>query len=336
MKKLHLAIIGATGIVGQKILDIITEQNIPFTELTLYGSNRSAGQTVIHNMQSYLIQELTLENINADIDLAFFAAGGEISKQYIPLFTAQGIYVVDNSSMFRQDPHTPLVIPEINAHVLTKGQFLVANPNCSTTQALLPLFVLQQLGSLTSIDYTTYQAVSGSGKAGIDDLTRTQAGEPSRNYPYSIADNVLPHIDIFLDNGFTKEEIKMVEETHKILADTTLAISATCVRVPIKNTHAVSIIAQTKTPVAVDTFRDALKAAAGITLYDEPKQLHYPLAQLADEQDNVFVGRIRQDLFDPCKIHFYCVADNLRKGAATNSVQIGKVIIEKFILSEGM
>lgn len=336
MKKLHLAIIGATGIVGRKILAIITEQNLPFTELTLYGSSRSAGQTIIHNTKSYQIQELTSDNINADIDLAFFAAGGDISKLYVPLFTAQGIYVVDNSSMFRQDDDIPLVIPEINAHVLKKEHFLVANPNCSTTQALLPLFVLQQLGGLQSIDYTTYQAVSGSGKAGVDDLIRTKVGETPQNYPYSIADNLLPHIDVFLDHGFTKEEIKMVEETQKILENDTLAISATCVRVPIKNTHAVSVIAQTKSPIDLETFRNALQSFNGITLYDNPKKLEYPLAQLADEQDNVFVGRIRQDLFNPCKIHFYCVADNLRKGAATNSVQIGKAIIKQFIINEGM
>lgn len=326
-KKYHVAIVGASGLVGRKMLQVLEERQFPVGDLTLLASERSAGKTIQFKGQDYIIQELTEDSLKAPIEIALFSAGGETSLKYAPIASQNGLFVIDNSSAWRMDPHVPLVVPEVNGHVLNSNDKLIANPNCSTIQSLVPLLALKEYG-IERIVYNTYQAVSGAGQAGISDLVNHE----TKKFPYSINENVIPQIDVFTESGYTKEELKMVEETRKILELPDLPVTATCVRVPIHTSHAVSINVQLASDFNLDTIRGALGQIPGVKVVDDPSQLVYPLQADAADKDEVLVGRIRRDTSIPYGLNLWVVADNLRKGAATNSVQIAESLIQQGIL----
>ena len=321
MKRVNLAIVGATGMVGQTFLQVLEDLDVPVGELVLLASQRTAGQTVSFKGRDYTVELLTPQALDpARFQYALFSAGGSVSTEYAPLAAKAGITVIDNSSAWRMDPAVPLVVPEVNFDAIGPQDHLIANPNCSTIQSVLPLKVLHDLFGLSRVVYTTYQAVSGSGYRGTADLARTQRGEKPAFYRHPIADNCLPEIDVLLPIGYTKEEQKMIDETRKILGDDAMAVSATCVRVPVRNGHSVAINVTTKRPFDLDQLHEALAAAPGIGLRIEPE--NYPTARQASGQDLVLVGRIRPDDSFPNTLHLWTVADNIRKGAATNAVQI--------------
>lgn len=326
-KKYHIAIVGASGVVGRKMLQVLEERNFPVGDLTLLASARSAGKSITFKGKDYVIEELTASSLTHPIEIALFSAGGETSLKYAPIARQNGIFVIDNSSAWRMDPTIPLVVPEVNGHVLNKDDKLIANPNCSTIQSLVPLLVFKPYG-IERIVYNTYQAVSGAGQAGINDLVNHE----SNKFPYSINENVIPQIDVFTDSGYTKEEIKMIEETRKILEMPDLPVTATCVRVPIHTSHAVSINIQLANDFDLEVIRKALVKIPGVLLVDDPEHLRYPLQAEAADHDEVFVGRIRRDPSVPYGLNLWVVADNLRKGAATNSIQIAEALIQKGIL----
>lgn len=327
-KLYNIAIVGATGLVGTKFIQILEEYNLPINNLYLFASSRSAGKKLKFNNKEYIVEELNDENIKKNIDIALFSAGAKISEIFAPKFKDLGAIVVDNSSQFRMDPEVPLVIPEVNPEDAFKNKGIIANPNCSTTQCMLPLKVLYDNYGITRVEYSTYQAVSGSGVNGINDLEKTLRGEKPTNYPYPIANNCLPHIDVFLENGYTKEEMKMVNETHKIMNDDTIKVTATCVRVPIFFSHAVNMTVTLKNDFDVEIVKKQMSSFPGIILKDDIDNLIYPLNTEATGSDEVYVGRIRRDISTEKTIHVWCVSDNTRKGAASNTVQIAKLLIE--------
>ncbi|WP_114570616.1 aspartate-semialdehyde dehydrogenase [Exiguobacterium flavidum] len=317
----HVAVIGATGAVGQKMLQVLEELDFPVSTLSAYASERSAGGTVSFKGQDVTIKALSPSITEDGIDVALFAAGGTVSEQYAPLLAESGTLVVDNSSAFRMRDDIPLVVPEVNPEVITAESRLIANPNCSTIQSVVALAPLTPLG-ITRVNYTTYQAVSGSGQKGIEDLARGERGEEPVNYPHPIYDNILPHIDVFLENGYTKEEQKMIDETRKILQMPELPVSATCVRVPVKNAHSVAINVTFEQETTVEAIRSLLSGAPGVVLIDDVRNNAYPMPLDASGTDDVYVGRIRRDDSMKNTFHLWCVADNIRKGAATNAVQV--------------
>ncbi len=321
MKKYNLAVVGATGLVGSTFLKVLAEYDFPINQLHLFASSRSVGKIISYRGKDYVIEELN-ENCFNGIDIALFSAGGSVSMQYAPIAEKSGAIVVDNSSAWRMEKGVPLIIPEINIDDYTGQRKIIANPNCSTIQSVLPLKVLFDKFGLERVVFTTFQAVSGSGQKGIEDLDRTKKGEKPQFYPYDISNTCIPQIDAFCDNGYTKEEMKMVNETRKILHDENLPISATCVRVPVKNSHAVSIMAQLSKKFEIKEIFDAFNDYPGITLYDDVSKLVYPISTIATGNDNVYVGRIRKDLSNENSVLFYTVSDNVRKGAASNAVQI--------------
>lgn len=328
----HVAVIGATGAVGQKMLQVLAELDFPVRQISAYASARSAGKTVQFKGQDVTIQALSEQITEDGIDVALFAAGGTISEQYAPLLAAAGTLVVDNSSTFRMQADIPLVVPEVNPQAIGPNDRLIANPNCSTIQSVVALAPLQQFG-LQRINYTTYQAVSGSGQKGIEDLARGSRGEEPVNYPHPIHDNILPHIDVFLPDGYTKEEQKMIDETRKIFRLPELPVSATCVRVPVTNAHSVAINVTFEQETTVEVIREALRQAPGVVLVDDVSQNQYPMPLDASGTDDVYVGRIRQDQSLANTFHIWCVADNIRKGAASNAVQVARQALESSIHS---
>lgn len=328
----HVAVIGATGAVGQKMLQVLAELDFPVRQISAYASARSAGKTVQFKGQDVTIQALSEQITEDGIDVALFAAGGTISEQYAPLLAAAGTLVVDNSSAFRMQADIPLVVPEVNPQAIGPDDRLIANPNCSTIQSVVALAPLQQFG-LQRINYTTYQAVSGSGQKGIEDLARGSRGEEPVNYPHPIHDNILPHIDVFLPDGYTKEEQKMIDETRKIFRLPELPVSATCVRVPVTNAHSVAINVTFEQETTVEAIREALRQAPGVVLVDDVSQNQYPMPLDASGTDDVYVGRIRQDQSLANTFHIWCVADNIRKGAASNAVQVARQALESSIHS---
>ncbi|WP_214829233.1 aspartate-semialdehyde dehydrogenase [Exiguobacterium algae] len=323
----NVAVVGATGAVGQKMIEVLTEYEFPINELLLYASARSAGKTVQVNGQDIVIRELSDLIYTDAIDIALFSAGGSISEQYAPRLSEQGVIVIDNSSAFRMQEGIPLVVPEVNRVELSPDKSLIANPNCSTIQSVVALAPLSDVYGLTRVAYTSYQAVSGSGQKGIDDLERGAQGEAPQNYPYPIYNNVLPHIDVFLENGYTKEEQKMIDETRKILNAPDLGVTATCVRVPVRNSHAVSITVTLERGATLEEVRAVLADAPGVVLMDNPTELLYPTPLDTNGKDEVYVGRVRRDDSQPNTFHLWCVADNVRKGAAANAVQIAQCMI---------
>ena len=328
----HVAVIGATGAVGQKMLQVLAELDFPVRQISAYASARSAGKTVQFKGQDVTIQALSEQITEDGIDVALFAAGGTISEQYAPLLAAAGTLVVDNSSAFRMQADIPLVVPEVNPQAIGPNDRLIANPNCSTIQSVVALAPLQQFG-LKRVNYTTYQAVSGSGQKGIEDLARGSRGEEPVNYPHPIHDNILPHIDVFLPDGYTKEEQKMIDETRKIFQLPELPVSATCVRVPVTNSHSVAINVTFEQETSVAAIRAALAEAPGVVLVDDVSQNQYPMPLDASGTDDVYVGRIRQDQSLANTFHIWCVADNIRKGAASNAVQVARQALESSIHS---
>ena len=332
MKKYNVAIVGATGLVGQTFLKVLKERNFPVEKLYLYASARSAGKTVNFVGKDYTVIELKDENIKDDIDVALFSAGGNMSKEYAPKFKAKGAIVIDNSSAWRMEKDIPLVVPEANPEALDGHNGIIANPNCSTIQVMPVLKVLADKYGLKRIVYSTYQAVAGSGQKGIDDLEANLKGEPSKNYPHQIAFNLLPHIDSFLDNGYTKEEMKMVEETRKILGLPDLKVTATCVRVPVKMGHAVSVNVELENSFDLKDVFKAFEEKEGVVVKDDASKNVYPMPIEAEDTDEVYVGRIRRDESVENGLNLWVVADNIRKGAATNTIQIAETLIKKGVI----
>ena len=332
MKKYNVAIVGATGLVGQTFLKVLKERNFPVEKLYLYASAKSAGKTVNFVGKDYTVIELKDENIKDDIDVALFSAGGDMSKEYAPKFKAKGAIVVDNSSAWRMEKDIPLVVPEANPEALDGHNGIIANPNCSTIQVMPVLKVLADKYGLKRVIYSTYQAVAGSGQKGIDDLEANLKGEPSKNYPHQIAFNLLPHIDSFLDNGYTKEEMKMVEETRKILGLPDLKVTATCVRVPVKMGHAVSVNVELENSFDLKDVFKAFEEKEGVVVKDDVLKNVYPMPIEAEDTDEVYVGRIRRDESVENGLNLWVVADNIRKGAATNTIQIAETLIKKGVI----
>ncbi|MBG9982023.1 aspartate-semialdehyde dehydrogenase [Aerococcaceae bacterium DSM 111020] len=322
-KEYHIAVVGASGVVGRTIIEVLEEHELPISNLQLFASARSAGKTIPFRGEDIVIEELTEESLQSPIQIAIFSAGGDTSKKYAPIAAANGVTVIDNSSAFRMDENKKLIVPEINGKILTTEDKIIANPNCSTIQSVLPIAVIHDKYSIERIVYSTYQAVSGAGQAGISDLENGT----TENFQYPIVETVIPQIDVFQDNGYTKEEEKMINETHKILGDTNIGVTATCVRVPIKTSHAVSINIQTTKSFDIDEIREFLANTPGITVIDDIENNRYPLQHEAAGKDDVFVGRIRRDHSIENGLNLFVVSDNLRKGAATNSVQIAEQLI---------
>ena len=329
MKNYKVAIIGATGLVGRTFLKVLKERNFPVEKLYLYASANSAGKKIEFNGTEYTVMELKDENIANDIDIALFSAGGGVSLEYAPKFKAKGAVVIDNSSAWRMDKNIPLVVPEANPEALKNHPGIIANPNCSTIQVMPILKVLQEKYGLKRVIYSTYQAVAGSGQKGLNDLEANLKGEPSKGYPHQIAFNALPHIDVFLDNGYTKEEEKMINETRKILNLPDLKVTATCVRVPIRFGHAVSVNVELEKPFELEDVINAFEEKEGIIVQNDGKNNIYPMPINAQDTDEVYVGRIRKDFSAENALNLWVVADNIRKGAATNTIQIAETLIKE-------
>jgi len=322
----NVAIVGATGNVGRKFLKILEERNFPVKKLYLFASKRSAGKTLKFKGEDVLVEELCEANIeNKKIDFALFSAGGSVSLEFAPIFAKHGAVVIDNSSAWRMDKEVPLVVPEVNPEDVKWHKGIIANPNCSTIQAMVALKPLYDKYGIKRIVYSTYQAVSGAGIQGILDL---QEGT-TKKFPYPILGNVIPHIDVFLDNGYTKEEIKMIEETKKILHDDNLRITATTVRVPVLNAHSESINVELNSEFELENVVDLFNSSKGIIVHDDVENLKYPTPLELSGKDEVFVGRIRRDFSLDNGLNLWVVADNIRKGAALNAIQIAEILINE-------
>ncbi len=328
MKKVNLAVVGATGMVGRTFLKVLKERNFPINNLYLMASKRSAGTTLEYDGKEYVVEELTEHSFDKPIDIALFSAGGSTSEKFAPIAASHGVIVVDNSAQWRQDPKVPLVVPECNPEDISWNSGIIANPNCSTIQAVAVLKPLDDKYKIKRVVYSTYQAVSGAGVAGWKDLEDGLKGEAPKKFPHPIAGNCLPHIDVFMDNGYTKEEMKMIWETRKILHDPDLKVTATTVRVPVFNSHSESINVEFENPVDVEDVKKILSEAPGVVVVDDPAHDSYPLALDAAGTDDVYVGRIRRDESVDNGINLWVVADNIRKGAATNAVQIAQILAE--------
>jgi len=329
MKKVNLAIVGATGMVGRTFLEVLEKRDFPIENFYVFASARSAGKTITFRGKEYVIEELTEQSFDRPIDIALFSAGGSISQKFAPIAASKGCVVVDNSSAWRMDPNVPLVVPEVNPEDIKKHKGIIANPNCSTIQAVVALKPIHEYYTIKRIIYTTYQAVSGAGMGGWADLEEGLKGNPPKKFPHPIANNCLPHIDSFLDNGYTKEEMKMVEETRKIFHSPDLKITATTVRVPVFNGHSEAINVEVEKPFELEELKGIFKKAPGIIVQDDPQNDIYPLATETTGKDEVFVGRIRRDESVENGINLWVVADNIRKGAATNTIQIAELLVQE-------
>ena len=328
MKKYKVAVVGATGLVGSTFLKVLKEYNFPIEELTLFASSKSAGKTINYNGKDYVVKALEKGCFDG-IEIALFSAGGKVSEEWAVEAEKSGAVVIDNSSAWRMVKECALIVPEINIDAFDNARKIVANPNCSTIQSVLPLKPLQDKFGLKRVVYTTYQAVSGSGQKGRDDLIRTLKGEEPQFYPYNISQTCIPQIDSFADGGYTKEELKMVNETRKNLGLPNLLVSATCVRVPVLNAHAVSCMVELDKPFTLEEIKEAFASQKGIKVVDNPEKSEYPVSTIANDNDLVYVGRIRRDLSCENGILFYVVSDNIRKGAAANAVQIANTLISE-------
>ena len=330
MKKFKIAIVGATGLVGRSFIKVLEEKNLPIESYTLFASKRTAGTKLTLLGKEYEVQELTEHSFDSGFDYALFSAGGEISKKYAPIAAKRGCIVIDNSSYFRMHDDVPLVVPEVNFEDAYKNKGIIANPNCSTIQAMLPLKALDDKYKIKRVIYSTYQAVSGAGKDALDDLKNEDGSKPLKKFPHPIFDNCLPHIDSFLDNGYTKEEMKMINETRKILHHPDLRVTATTVRVPVSNSHSESINVEFEKDYKMDDLVSTLRNFPNIIVVDNPEKNEYPMPINTTGHDEVFVGRIRRDESVKSGVNLWVVADNIRKGAASNAVQIlEKLISEK-------
>jgi aspartate-semialdehyde dehydrogenase len=329
MRKANIAIVGATGMVGRTFLKVLEERDFPIDNLYLFASQKSAGSTLEFKGKNYVVEELKEEVFKRDIDIALFSAGGDISLKFAPIAKENGMVVVDNSSAWRMNVDVPLVVPEVNPEDVNWHNGIIANPNCSTIQAVVPIKALHEAFKVKRIIYSTYQAVSGSGNSGIMDLENGIQGQENKKYPHQIAFNCIPHIDVFMDNGYTKEEVKMMEETKKILNDYDLKVTATTVRVPVRHGHSISMNLEFEKSFELEEIYNVLENAEGIVVQDDLKNNIYPMAINAEGTDEVYVGRIRRDFSADNGINLWVVADNIRKGEATNAVQIAELILEK-------
>lgn len=328
MKEYKLAIVGATGLVGRKVIEVLQEYDLPISECTMFATRKSAGTDFFFKGKQCIVQELKNDSFDAGFDFAIFSAGAEASKHFAPIAASKGCIVIDNSSAFRMDEDVPLVVPEVNPEEIANNHGIIANPNCSTIQAVIPLKALDDKYKIKRVVYSTYQAVSGAGQEGVNDLENGLEGMPPKKFPYPIVNNCLPHIDSFLENGYTKEEEKMINETRKILKRPDLKITATTVRVPVINSHSESINVEFENNFELDDLKATLENAPGVIVQDDPENMVYPLATQATGHDESFVGRIRRDYSVDSGINFWCVSDNIRKGAASNAVQILQKLIE--------
>ena len=335
IKDMKVAVVGATGLVGTRMLEVLAERNFPVTELLPVASAKSVGRKITFQGKEWTVVSAE-DAIAARPDLALFSAGGGTSAELAPKFAAVGTRVVDNSSQWRMDPTKKLVVPEINGDVLEESDYIIANPNCSTIQMLLPLWPLHKAYTIKRIVVSTYQSVTGTGYKAMDQMTAERAGgkwgEYPAVYPHPIDQNILPHIDSFLETGYTKEEMKMVNETHKIFGDDSIGVSPTTVRVPVQGGHSESINLEFEKEFTLEDVRKMMEETPGVTLQDDPANCVYPMPLYAWGKNDVFVGRFRKDPSVKSGLNFWCVADNLRKGAATNAVQIAEKLIEKGFL----
>ncbi len=325
-----VAVVGATGMVGQKMLQVLEERQFPVKELIPIASQQSAGETVQFQGTPITVQPLD-ENLFKGVDFALFSAGASVSREFAPKAVARGATVIDNSSAWRMEPDVPLIVPEVNPHAVRATDQLIANPNCSTIQMVVALHPLHRKFQIKRIVVATYQSVTGSGKQAVqqlnEELTTGKATRPF--YPHPIAYNCLPHIDVFMEDGYTKEEHKMIFETRKILEDDTIGVSPTTVRVPVLGGHSEAINVEFAHSFHLSEVIQLLEAAPGVTVVDDPQQNQYPMPILAEDKDDVFVGRIRRDPSIRNGLNLWVVSDNLRKGAATNAVQIAELLIQK-------
>lgn len=331
---MKVAVVGATGLVGTKMLQVLEERNFPVTRLIPVASERSVGKSIRFRGKRYKIVSMT-DAIGKKPDVAIFSAGGTTSKEWAPKFAEVGTVVIDNSSAWRMDPDKKLVVPEVNAHVLTKKDKIIANPNCSTIQMVVALKPLHDHYAIRRIVVSTYQSVTGTGVKAVNQLMSERKGKPGeRAYPYPIDLNLLPHIDVFLDNGYTKEEMKMVLETKKIMGDDSIRVTATTVRVPVVGGHSEAVNVEFERDFDLQTVRRLLENAPGVVVVDDPANLQYPMPLHAHDKDEVFVGRLRRDESQPNTLNMWVVSDNLRKGAATNAVQIAEYLLQQGILKQ--
>lgn len=329
---MKVAVVGATGLVGKTMLRILEERKFPVTELIPVATANSAGKKVMFSGREYTVVTCE-EAVAMKADIALFSAGGTTSLEWAPRFAQVGTTVIDNSSAWRMNEKCPLVVPEINADVLTKEDKIIANPNCSTIQMVMVLNPLHKKYKLRRIVVSTYQSVSGTGKNAVDQLMNERKGiSGAMAYPYNIDMNVLPHVDSFLENGYTKEEMKMVNETRKILRSDEIKVTATTVRVPVVGGHSEAVNAEFEKQFEMSEVKQLLAHAAGVTVIDDPVQLQYPMPTFAEGKDDVFVGRIRRDESQPHTLNLWVVSDNLRKGAATNAVQIAEYILKQSLI----
>ncbi len=331
---MKVAIVGASGAVGQEFLRVLDERNFPLDELVLFGSARSAGTTYEFRGKKLTVKELKHGDDFKDIDIALTSAGAGISKEFAPTITKYGAIMIDNSSAFRYDEDVPLVVPEVNPEdSKIRPRNIIANPNCSTIQMVVALKPIEQLSPIKRIRVATYQAASGAGAQGIAELEQQIKDVAAGNdvtvnkFPYQIAMNIIPHIDVFLENDYTKEEMKMNWETKKIM-HTDAEVSATCVRIPVARAHSEAIWVETEKPLSVEEVKSAFNSFKGLTVIDNPAEKQYPMPLFISGKDDVYVGRIRKDITDPNCITFWCVGDQIKKGAALNAVQIAEWLIE--------
>ena len=339
MKDLCVAVMGATGAVGQQMLKVLEERQFPMGQIKLLASERSAGRKVPFRGRLVPVELLTAESFKG-VDIVLASAGGSVSQEFAPIAAAAGAVVVDNTSAFRMDPNVPLVVPECNAHAMEKHKGIIANPNCSTAQMVVVLKPIHDKAGIRRLVISTYQSVSGTGQKAIDEVLRQSrellAGHElteRRVYPHQIAFNVLPHIDSFLDSGYTKEEMKMVNETRKILEDDNIAITATTVRVPVLRGHSEAVNVETRSKLTADECRALMADAPGVVVVDDPKNNDYPTPAYCQDHNDTYVGRIREDISCPNALDLWIVSDNLRKGAAWNAVQIAEELIKRRLIT---
>lgn len=323
---MKLAIVGATGVVGTKMIEMVEQYKIPFDELVLFSSKRSSGSELKVNGEVYTVQELTEDRTKDGFDYVIMSAGGSTSEKFAPLFEAQGSIVIDNSSFWRMHDDIDLIVPEINTPSLNRK--IIANPNCSTIQSVIALKPLYDAFGVKRVNYTTYQSVSGSGAGGIRDLEEGAKGAEPTTYPKPIYNNVIPQIDVFLEDGYTKEEVKMINETKKILGDDAIDVTATCVRVPVISSHSVQMNVTLNKETTEEEVRNSFKDIPHIVLMDDPANGVYPTPFEATDENEIYVGRIRKDPTMDNTFHVWCVGDNILKGAAQNTVQILKALLE--------
>jgi aspartate-semialdehyde dehydrogenase len=326
---MKVAVVGATGLVGTQMIRVLQDRCFPVTEFIPVASERSVGKEVTFKNKEYKVVGMQ-DAVNMKPDLAIFSAGGNTSKEWAPRFAEVGTRVVDNSSAWRMDPSKKLVVPEVNGHVLGKEDMIIANPNCSTIQMAVALAELHKAYKIKRIVVSTYQSVTGTGKKAVDQLMNERKGiNGEMAYPHKIDMNALPHIDVFLDNGYTKEEMKMVNETRKIMGDDSIGVTATTVRIPVIGGHSEAVNVEFEKDFDLSEVRDILSKSSGVIVMDDPKNNVYPMPIISHNRDEVFVGRLRRDESQPKTLNMWVVSDNLRKGAATNAVQIAEILYDK-------